>query len=174
MEIDFDDLKVQGTKVNYYYVCKRKLWLFSKQITMEHTSDRVLQGKILHDVSYTTKKKEMTIDDLIQVDLIDDKYVGEVKSSRKMFQADQMQLLYYLYYLKQMEIHRKGRLHYVRERKVDHVTLTEELEKQVVNCLRDIKAILDTSSPPKLEKLPYCKNCAYYLFCYIGVSDLDE
>ncbi|MGO0807463.1 Dna2/Cas4 domain-containing protein [Clostridioides difficile] len=33
--------------MNYYYVCKRKLWLFSKGITMEQNSSRVLSGKIV-------------------------------------------------------------------------------------------------------------------------------
>ena len=44
MEFDFDKLKTQGVKINYYYICKRKLWLFSKGITMEDNSDRVMCG----------------------------------------------------------------------------------------------------------------------------------
>ena len=50
--IDLEVLKVQGVKINYYYVCKRKLWLFSKGITMEQNSSRVLSGKIVHEDSY--------------------------------------------------------------------------------------------------------------------------
>ncbi len=30
-----------GTQINYYFVCQRKLWLFSHNLTMEHTSDTV-------------------------------------------------------------------------------------------------------------------------------------
>lgn len=48
MSIDLEKLKVQGVKINYYYICKRKLWLFSKGITMEQNSDRVLSGKLIH------------------------------------------------------------------------------------------------------------------------------
>ncbi|WP_286317289.1 Dna2/Cas4 domain-containing protein, partial [Romboutsia ilealis] len=51
MSIDIEDLKVQGVKINYYYICKRKLWLFSKGITMEQNSSRVESGKIVHENS---------------------------------------------------------------------------------------------------------------------------
>lgn len=40
MEFDFESLKVQGIKFNYYFICKRKLWLFDKGITMENNSDK--------------------------------------------------------------------------------------------------------------------------------------
>ena len=52
MEFDFKNLKVQGIKFNYYFVCKRKLWLFDKGISMEDNSDRVLHGKVVHENSY--------------------------------------------------------------------------------------------------------------------------
>lgn len=139
---------------------------------MEHTYDRVLQGKVLHDESYQYKRKEFKLDDLIQLDLIDSQYVGEVKSSRKMNRADRMQLLYYLFYLKKRGIIRKGKLHYVKERRVEEVELTPEIEKEVILCLEDIQRILSNPSPPKLEKYPYCTKCAYYHFCFVG--ELDE
>lgn len=139
---------------------------------MEQTHDRVLQGKVIHDQSYQYKRKEFQLDDLIQLDLIDGKYVGEVKSSRKMAQADRMQLIYYLFYLKQLGIERKGKLHYVIERKVEEVELTPQDEQEIADCLKEIQHILSLSSPPKIEKYPYCKSCAYYPFCFIG--ELEE
>jgi len=57
MEFQIDKFKTQGIKVNYYYVCKRKLWLFSKGITMEQNSDRVLSGKIVHEDAYQREKR---------------------------------------------------------------------------------------------------------------------
>lgn len=42
-------MKVTGTHFNYYQVCKRKLWLFANGITMEHTSDLVYEGKLIHE-----------------------------------------------------------------------------------------------------------------------------
>lgn len=168
MEFDFDDLKVQGIKFNYYYICKRKLWLFSKGISMESNSDRVLQGKELHSNSYVrNKSKEKLVDDLIMLDILDDETVKEVKISSKMINSDKMQILYYLFYLKQLGIHKKGTLNYVREKKIIEVELDNESEKEIQDTLYQIKGILALEKPPKLIKFPYCKKCSYYEYCYI-------
>ncbi|ERI93850.1 CRISPR-associated protein Cas4 [Clostridiales bacterium oral taxon 876 str. F0540] len=168
MEFEIEKFKTQGIKVNYYYVCKRKLWLFDKGITMENTSDRVLQGKVVHENSYPRQQyKEILIDDIIKVDIIDKDYIKEVKLSSKMEKSDRMQLLYYLYYLKELGINKKGTVNYVKEKKVEEVELTEEHEKEIQKVLIDIKEILKRERPPKLIKLPYCSKCAYYEYCYV-------
>ena len=93
MSIDLEQLNIQGVKINYYFVCKRKLWLFSKGITMEHNSERVLTGKLVHENSYKRQKhKELLIDNLLKLDIVDDTYVREVKISSKMEKAEKMQL----------------------------------------------------------------------------------
>ncbi|ENJ9653564.1 CRISPR-associated protein Cas4 [Clostridium botulinum] len=168
MGFELEKFKTQGVKINYYYVCKRKLWLFSKGITMENTSDRVLSGKIIHEDSYKrSKNKEMLIDDILKLDIIDKEYVSEVKITSKMPLPDKMQLLYYIFYLKQMGINRKGKINYVKEKRVEKIELTEEIEEEIKNTLIDIRTIEKSNVSPKLIKLPYCKKCSYYEFCYV-------
>lgn len=168
MSIDLEQLNIQGVKINYYFVCKRKLWLFSKGITMEQNSDRVMTGKLVHENSYKRKKhKELLIDNLLKLDILDDTYIREVKISSKMEKADKMQLYYYLYYLKKLGINKKGMLNYVKERRQEEIELTEEIEKEVEKVILDIVKINKNLKPPKLEKLPYCIKCAYYEFCYV-------
>ena len=58
---------INGTQINYYFICKTKLWLFSHNIQMEQESDNVSLGKQLHENSYK-KEKEFLIDNLINVD----------------------------------------------------------------------------------------------------------
>lgn len=168
MSIDLDDLKVQGVKINYYYICKRKLWLFSKGITMEQNSNRVESGKIIHENSYKKMKtKEVLIDDILKLDIIKGDHVREVKISSKMQQADEMQLYYYLYYLKNvLDIEKKGIINYVKEKKQDELTLTTEIEEKIEYTLVNINILCKQIYPPKLEKLPYCTKCAYYEFCF--------
>lgn len=169
MEFEFDKLKTQGVKINYYYVCKRKLWLFSKGITMEDNSDRVMNGKLVHVNSYSKEKnKEVSIDDMLKIDIMDKGYIREVKISSKMEEADKMQLLYYLFYLKQMGIRKKGMLNYVKEKKREEVELTEEIEVKIKETLVDIKRIEEENSPPKLKRLPYCAKCSYFNLCFAG------
>lgn len=172
MRVPSEEMLVQGTKVQYFVVCPRKLWLHAKHITMEHTSDIVLEGKVLHEQSFARKKKEIDIDQLIKIDLIDDDYVGEVKSSSRMEKADRLQLLYYLYYLKRLGIHRVGKIHYVKEKKVEEIQLTAEAEQEVEACLSGIQEVLSMDFAPKKKRLPYCTKCAYYPFCF--VEEVEE
>lgn len=169
MEYNFENLKVQGVKFNYYFICKRKLWLFSNGITMENESERVSLGKLLHEKSYGYKeeKKEKLIDETIKLDILEEDTVREVKITSSMKNSDRMQLLYYLYYLKQLGINKKGTLNYVKEKKVEEVVLDESSEKIIENTLIKINEILKLEKPPKVEKLKYCKKCAYYEFCYV-------
>lgn len=166
--MDFDELNVGGLQVDYYCICHRKLWLYSKGISMETTNDRVLQGTVLHENSYKrASNKEVLINNIIKVDIIDKDYVKEVKISSKMFNADKMQLLYYLYVLKKMGIEKKGSLNYVKEKRVEEVILGEEEEKSIEEILIEIKKIIELSCPPKVKKYPYCRKCSYYDFCYV-------
>lgn len=169
MDFDLENFKTEGIKVNYYYVCKRKLWLFDKGITMENKNDRVMQGKVIHENSYPSiKTKEILIDDILKVDILDNDYVKEIKISSRMPKPGKMQLMYYLFYLKQLGIEKKGMLNYVKEKKTETVELTAEKEEEIKNTLIDIKKILAQKIPPKLKKLPYCRKCAYFEFCFIN------
>lgn len=168
MEFNLDNFKVQGVKVNYYYICKRKLWLYSKGITMEQNSDRVMIGKLVHENSYKRlKKKEVLIDDMLKIDILDNDYVREVKISSKMTKADKMQFMYYLYYLDSLGIKKKGLINYVKEKRQEEIELTDEYKKEIEKALIDIKEISQKRKPPELVKLPYCTKCAYYEFCFV-------
>ncbi len=45
-------MQITATHINYYQICHRKVWLFANGIQMEHTSDTVYDGKLLHETSY--------------------------------------------------------------------------------------------------------------------------
>ncbi len=92
-----------GTEVSYYFICKKKLWWFAHGVEMEHSSDRVEMGKLVHQESYGRRKKELNLDDRIVIDWREDGVIHEVKLTDKMEAAHEMQLLYYLYYLKHVK-----------------------------------------------------------------------
>lgn len=166
--VDFQSLKTTGIKVNYLYVCKRKLWLFDRGIQMEMRSDKVLMGKLIAENSYPREdKKEMLIDNLINIDIVGDDEIREVKYSNRMHHADRIQLLYYLYYLKQVGIEKRGIINYPKMRKREEVELTAEAEKEVETALMRVHEILGLDKPPELQRKPYCAKCAYYEFCWV-------
>ncbi len=167
IEIDFEELKVNGIKVNYYFICPRKLWLFDRKITMEDKSDKVLRGALLHESSYKREKsKEVLIDNLISIDIVDSLNIREVKYSDKIAEADKIQILYYLYYLKKLGINKKGIINYPKQRKREFIELTPEDEKKIEQALIEIDSILKQNKPPPIIDAPYCKKCAYFEFCF--------
>lgn len=163
---------VGGVDLSYYTLCKRKLWLYKKGIGMEDQSDRVLQGKLLHETAYPRlEKKELLIDDSFKIDAIDGEYVREIKISSKMMESDQMQMLLYLYQLSLRGINKKGLISYTKEKKTVEVILTEEKKSEVKKAIAEVYQIINKPSPPAVKKVPYCKSCAYYGFCYAKEAD---
>lgn len=75
--------KLNGTQINYYFICKTKLWLFSHNVQMEQVSDDVALGKQLHENSYK-KEKEFLIDNLINVDFIKNTNPIEIHEVKKL------------------------------------------------------------------------------------------
>lgn len=163
---------VSGLHVQYFFICKRKLWLYAKNLGFEEEHDRVMDGKLLHERAYkNADRKELMVEDAFKVDVLDGEYVREVKLSRKMTEADRYQLLFYLYQLKKRGLVRKGLISYTKERKTEEVTLTAEDEKKLDAIEKSILAIMKMDSPPPLVKKAYCKSCAYFDFCFAGEGE---
>jgi CRISPR-associated exonuclease Cas4 len=161
------ELSHSGSQVNYYFVCKRKLWLFSHNIELESDSDLVLQGKLLHENSYKRKLKEIDIGN-IKIDFIEKlNEVHEIKRSRKIEDAHKYQLLYYLYYLKKYaDIKAKGILNYPLLKQTILIKLTPTKEKEIQRILNEVDQIIESEKPPLVKWIPYCKSCAYSEMCW--------
>jgi len=133
MSFDYEGLKIfrlNGTKVNYYIICKRKLWLFHRGLTMENGYNKVKLGQILHEESYKKENlKDILIDNIISIDIADSVIIREVKYSDKIAEADKIQLLYYLFYLKKFDIEKEGVINYPRQRKREYIKLTKKYEE---------------------------------------------
>jgi CRISPR-associated exonuclease Cas4 len=160
------ELAYMGIQVNYYHVCKRKLWLFSHNFEMEQTSSLVDLGKLLHETSYLRTAKEIELGP-IKIDfLARGPEVHDIKRSRRLERAHIAQMLYYLYYLKRRGIVARGVLNYPLLRKRVKVELTEEKEREVEATLASIAQILSLPKPPPPKRKPYCKRCSYYELCW--------
>lgn len=163
-----------GTQVNYLVVCHRKLWLFSHGVEMERENDNVLLGKLIGGQSYSRAQKEVAIDDRIVIDWVESQVgadgvltLHEVKKSRSFDKAHRLQVLYYLYYLKQKGIAARGEINYPLLRKRETVELTEEDETYIEKVLLEIENITSNlQAPPRLEKKQICRKCAYFELCY--------
>lgn len=161
---------ISGTFVNYYFNCKRQLWLFSKHIKMETTSDIVAIGKLIHENSYKREKKEIIIDN-IKIDFIkksrDGKIViHEVKKANSSPESHKYQLLYYLYLLKKKGINAVGELNYPKQKRKQNFELDLKEEEKIENVLNDINKIIQLEKPPEALLIKNCKACSYNEFCW--------
>ena len=162
----FRGLNFTGTHVNYYFVCPRKLWLFSHDLEMEMESDLVLLGKLLHETGYKRKFKELSIG-RIKIDFLEGGCeVHEVKRSRRVEKAHVFQLLYYLYYLKRLGVEAKGVLNYPLLRRRVEIELTAEKEREMEDVLADITSLLSSDKPPSGVRKSYCRKCSYFELCW--------
>jgi len=157
-----------GLQVNYYFVCQRKLWLFSSGIQMEAESDQVLLGHLLTSQSFPRREKEIAIDQTIVIDFFDyrDGVVHEVKKSRAIEKAHIWQVLYYLYYLKRKGVQATGEINYPLLRRRERVELTPDREEQMDRILEGIAAIVQQPLPPARREKRFCRKCAYFELCW--------
>jgi|LFRM01.1.fsa_nt_gb CRISPR-associated exonuclease Cas4 len=161
--------KVTGVMVYYYFVCKRKLWYFSNNLNMESTSELVGIGKLVDETAYSRERKNILIDEVINIDFLKNwKVVHEVKKSKKIDEASKWQLKYYMWVLKNKGVQiEKGVLDYPLLRKREEVYLEEDDEYRLEHVINDIQTIITSNLPPDTINKSMCKKCAYYELCYI-------
>lgn len=157
-----------GTEVGYFFICKKKLWWFAHGVQMEHSSDRVKMGKLVHEESYGRRKKELNVDDRIVVDWREDGVIHEVKLTDKMESAHEMQLLYYLYYLKHVKsvMGLRGQIDYPKLRQTKDIELTEEREAEIEQALAEMQTIVEARRAPEVGWMRVCASCAYAELCW--------
>ncbi len=158
-----------GTQIAYYFLCERKLWLFTHKIAMEQNSDVVAMGKFISDTTYERKKHEIRIDNIV-LDNYDakTKTIHEVKKSDKMEDTHIWQVKFYISILKEKGIEGvKGKIDYPKLRQTVDVELTEKDIEQLCEIKKSISIILSKDKPPDVINKSFCKKCSYYDLCYI-------
>lgn len=164
-------MTITATHINYYHLCRRKLWLFSKEIRMEHTSPIVSEGRFIGETTYDRRSEayEQIELDGIKIDYFDRKThtVHETKKSNKAEKAHIAQLKYYLF---KMELHGipvlRGLIEYPTLRKIEEVTLSDQDRIDIPKWEKEIISIIENNACPILIKKNICKSCSYYEFCY--------
>ena len=158
-----------GTLVWFYKICKREVWLMSKNILPDQMDENIDLGKFIHENSYQRKEKEVLFGN-VKFDVVfenEDKLViGETKKTSKYENASKYQLAYYLFVLKDSGINAEGVLLYPEEKKRTKVILTKELEDELKDIIKEIEEIQEKDIPPELKKINFCKNCGYREYCY--------
>jgi len=161
-------MEYTGTQINYYFVCHRKLWLFTRDIRFENENEYVQLGRLIDENSYKRNKKQIEIGK-IKIDFIDNKgVIHEVKKSNRIEKAHIYQVKYYIRTLRNMGVTGvSGQIDYPRLKKTEQVEWEEIDEVEFQTIFSEIDDILKMKAPPPLIHKPFCKKCAYYEFCYV-------
>lgn len=167
---------ITGTHFNYFMICHRKLWLFANRIQMEHTSELVAEGKLIHEYSYpqrTEKFQEIEIGG-VKIDYYDakNKVIHEVKKSDKKEMAHEWQLKYYIYILLNHGIDGvRGILEYPKLRKTEEVYLSQRDIEEIEEFKMNIDQIINNEICPPRLPISRCRNCSYFDFCWSGETE---
>jgi CRISPR-associated exonuclease Cas4 len=162
------DVGITGLMVQYYHVCRRELWFMSRGIDIDRSAANIVRGTQTDESSYRDKRQSFQINDRIQIDVLDDGDIMEVKVSSSLEEPPRMQLLYYLWYLDRiLDIERTGVLTFPQERKREKVTLTDDNAAAVEETIVGILDTVEQDSPPPFEKKPYCEACLYQDLCWM-------
>jgi CRISPR-associated exonuclease Cas4 len=165
-------MQITATHINYFFICYRKLWLFSHGINMEHTSGVVAEGKLIGETTYRQRPEKYTEIEIggSKIDFYDakKKIVHEVKKSKKAEEAHEWQVKYYIWLLAQNGIEgASGILEYPKLRETKEVLLTRSDESYLQLAIAQIKALIESEHCPQVINAKICKSCSYQDFCYI-------
>jgi len=159
--------------VSYYFICRRKLWLFAKGLNLENISGNadVVKGKILHESRFKREHSREISFDTVKIDFLkfgSEIFVHEVKKSKKFEEAHIWQIKYYIYFLKRKGLEcSSGVIHYPASmRKVDVNFLKDDYDR-MEQALAAIRGVLQETSPPCRLNKKMCSRCAYFDFCYV-------
>ena len=160
---------ITGVMIYYYFICERKLWYFINEINMEQNNELVSMGKILDETTYTREKKNIMIDNTINVDFIKDGAVlHEVKKTKAIEEAGIWQIKYYMYYLEKRGIQIiKAKIDFPLLRESKEITLEQNDREVLENVMKNIEELAKKEIPPTRTDSKICRKCAYYDLCYV-------
>ena len=160
---------ITGLMLYYYFICERKLWYFINEINMEQNNELVSIGKILDETTYTREKKNIMIDNTINIDFIKNGAIlHEVKKTKSIEQAGIWQVKYYMYYLEKRGIQNiKAKIDFPLLRETKEIKLEQSDREILDNVIKNIEGIAKKEIPPKVIDSKICKKCAYFDLCYV-------
>lgn len=180
-------MQINATLVNLYHICKRECWLHANGVNMEHTSDIVYDGKLLHKNSYperNEKHSEMIVEASYKgialtgkIDFYDARrqLIHETKRSDKVEQAHAWQVKFYLWLLRLNGIEgATAILEYPLLRQTDTVELMEADINYLENTVVKIASLKESEACPAVINSKICRSCSYYDFCYAAESESNE
>lgn len=174
-------MTINATLINLYHVCPRECWLHANGVRMEHNSDLVFDGKMLHEYSYpqrNDKHSELTIEAeyeglclIGKIDFYDaiQKIIHETKRSDKVEKAHEWQVKFYLWLLQLNGIENATAiLEYPLLKQTDKIEIVVKDIEYLKMLIKEIAYLNAMEHCPSAINAKICKSCSYYELCYSG------
>ena len=141
----------------------------SRQLIPWQENPFIEVGRLISENSYEKERKEVRVENIV-IDLLrtdkENIVICEIKKSSHFEKSAKMQLLYYLFKLKQLGIEATGQILFPKEKKRIQVVLTKDLENEILDVSNKINLIIQMDTPPQLKRLKFCSKCGYQEFCW--------
>jgi len=168
MHLSFDPSLLTGTHIHYYATCKREAWLYSRKILPNQDDSNIAMGKALADI------KEEQLQQFPFSNLKFDRIgkqrghylVTEYKKSMRNPQGAKMQLLFYMWQLKNALKLKEINGKVISGKKVIFIEGNEANMQMMDALVEEISEFLSTPKPPLFEKVKFCDACGYRDYCY--------
>lgn len=163
---------IRGYELNAWAICPRKCWLLQRQLTMEAHSPFVELGRLTHQDALASAQQEgnlteVPIEGFARIDKIAGELVYEIKRSPRKQEAHRLQLLYYLYLLRERGWNLKGVLAYPEQNRREIVELDDAGLKQLQQAIDAVQQLRNQPQPPHVPKpMTLCRTCAYQELCW--------
>lgn len=174
-------MRINATLINLFHICPRECWLHANGINMEHNSDTVRDGKLLHEICYSDRSEklsELSIEAIFnginlygKLDYYDAKrkIIHETKRGDKVDTAHTWQVKFYLWVLSLNGIQNASAvIEYPLLRQTERVELTNSDKEALAETVMRVSELQNADVCPPVLHAKICKSCSYYDLCYIG------
>ncbi|MCL6533442.1 MAG: CRISPR-associated protein Cas4 [Armatimonadetes bacterium] len=172
-EETWHELAIRGYELNAWVICPRKCWFIQRQLMMEPHSPYVELGRLVHQEALQERPSreptftEVPIEGFARIDKIAGELVYEIKRSPRKQEAHRLQLLYYLYLLRERGLNLKGVLSYPEQNRREVIELDDEGIQALQNALQAIQQLRQCPLPPQVPRpMSVCRTCAYQELCW--------
>ena len=164
-------VRLYGTLYRYVRVCRRQVWLQSRNISPDPDDDSLLIGRLIHEEFFSSGRyhRELWLNGSSIDVLLEDEgelIVMEVKRSASLIESYVLQLAFYMYLLRYRGLMTHGVLSFPLERRSLTVEWRPELLRLLRNATLEIEGLVLLRKPPPVEGRPWCRRCAYRDLCY--------
>ncbi len=167
--IVIEKIKINGSIILSYAYCERETWYMIHRITPENDNVDLSIGRNIQKEFYEeVADKEIEFENM-KIDTArkfkDKVLIGEVKKSKHSEKGAKIQLLFYIWKLKQIGIEVDGELLYPVEKRRQLIKLTLEDENTLEKYCEEIQRLAQNKLPEFTGYQKKCEKCAYYNYC---------